>query len=249
MLLDALRSEGIVTCRADDLLDERGIQCLNEVRREVERLLQDDQAQGTLTRNHGKDYLTSLLGKQFDLDSPFLALALHPLFLRTANGYLGLRSVLRAVNVWMNRPTPSPAKESQLWHRDGDDRMILKVFIYLGDVDLDNGPFWFIPRSHLKRVGTVTRPLEAARVDDQDMRSWIADNQWKVCTGPTGTIIFADTTGFHKGGKCDKRSRILLTFEYVSGASPYPREFQLRSDAGMEDLNPLQRYALLPKGK
>lgn len=248
-LVETLRRDGIAACSAEEILDGRGMQCLNEATSEVERLLlRDEPAPGKSKSNPGKDYLTSLLGTEFDLNSPFLKLAIHPFFLDTANAYLGLRSCLRAVNVWINRPTPSPPKESQLWHRDGDDRMILKVFIYLADVDLDNGPFWFIPGTHLKRAGTAG-VFEPARLGDQEMRSSIADSRWKAYTGPARTTIFADTTGFHKGGKCEKRSRILLTFQYVSAASHYPREFQLRSGADMRGLDPLQRYALSPAEK
>lgn len=174
-----------------------------------------------------------------------MRLAIHPAILLVANQYLGLRSSLRAINLWVNRPTPERPTESQLWHRDGDDRMILKVFIYLVDVDMDNGPFWFIPGTHLRRCISPGSVAEPPRIDDQAMRMLIGDEQWKSFTGPSETIIFADTTGLHKGGKCDMRERILLTFEYVSGASPYPREFTLRSEGGLSGLNPQQVYALL----
>ena len=248
-LVELLHRDGIAACRADDVLDERGMHCLHEATSEVERLLDgNDTAAGKCKSNPGKDYLTSLLGTEFDLDSPFLRLAIHPFFLDIANGYLGLRSCLRAINVWVNRPTPSPPKESQLWHRDGDDRVILKVFIYLADVDFDNGPFWFIPGTHVKRSWTAAAG-EPARWTDEQMRASIADGRWKAYTGPARTTIFADTTGFHKGGKCDQRSRVLLTFQYVSAASSYPREFQLRSSIDMRGLDPLQRYALSIAGR
>ena len=245
-IVEGLRRDGVAACKAEEVLDERGMRLLTDSIHEVDRLLlQNEAAPGKPRSSEGKDYLTSLLGTEFDLGSPFLQLAMHPSFLHTANAYLGLRSCLRAINVWVNRPTPSPAKESQLWHRDADDRMILKVFIYLAHVDPDNGPFWFIPGTHRTPVGTASAP-EPGRLDDQEMRSSIADDRWKAYTGPAQTAIFADTTGFHKGGKCEKRSRVLLTFQYVSGASPYSREFRLCSGADLRALDPLQRYALSP---
>jgi hypothetical protein len=244
--VDFLRTDGIVSGSAQDFFDEDGICCLSEVMAEVPLLMRSGAQEGArLRKSDRKNYLTSLLPREFDLDSAFVRLAIHPAILLVANQYLGLRSSLRAINLWVNRPTPERPTESQLWHRDGDDRMILKVFIYLVDVDMDNGPFWFIPGTHLRRCISPGSVAEPPRIDDQAMRMLIGDEQWKSFTGPSETIIFADTTGLHKGGKCDMRERILLTFEYVSGASPYPREFTLRSEGGLSGLNPQQVYALL----
>lgn len=244
-LVDFLRGDGIVARRAEDLLDERGLRCLNEIMEEVRLLLRSHPEAGRPKTNEKKDYLISLLPAEFDLDSPFVKLAIHPAILLVANQYLGLRSSLRAINVWINRPTAEPPKESQLWHRDGDDRMIIKVFIYLGDVDKGNGPFWFIPGTHMQRCVSSDQAPEPPRIEDQVMRAWIKESQWRAFTGPIGTIIFADTTGLHKGGKCEERTRAVLTFEYVSGASPYPREFTLRTAAGLSKLDPSQVYALV----
>lgn len=244
--VELLRTDGIVAGSAEDFFDEDGICCLNEVMAEVPLLMRSVTDDGVrLRRSDRKHYLTSLLPREFDLDSPFVRLAIHPAILLVANQYLGLRSSLRAINLWVNLPTPEPPTESQLWHRDGDDRMILKVFVYLVDVDMGNGPFWFIPGTHLRRRISPGSVAEPPRIDDQAMRMLIRDEQWTPFTGPSGTLIFADTTGLHKGGKCDERERIVLTFEYVSGASPYPREFTLRSEGGLSGLNPQQVYALL----
>ncbi len=241
-----LRGDGIVATRAEDLLDDGGLRCLKEVIEEVRLLLpRSHHAARSRKNNERKDYLISLLPAEFDLESPFVRLAIHPAILLVANQYLGLRSSLRAINVWVNRPNSELPKESQLWHRDGDDRMILKVFVYLVDVDMGNGPFWFIPGTHQQRCVSSDSSAEPPRIEDQVMRAWIGESRWKAFTGSTGTIIFADTTGLHKGGKCDERARVLLTFEYVSGASPYPREFTLRTATGLSQLDPPQVYALV----
>lgn len=244
--VDLLRRDGIVTTSAEALLDDSGRRCLKEVIEEVRPLLPSSHhAARSLINNEKKDYLVSVLPPQFDLESPFIRLAIHPALLLVANQYLGLRSSLRAINVWVNWPTADPPKESQLWHRDGDDRMILKVFVYLVDVDMGNGPFWFIPGTHQQRCVAPDSSAEPQRIADEVMRSWIGEDRWKACIGSTGTIILADTTGLHKGGKCEERARVLLTFEYVSGASHYPREFTLRTVAGLSQLDPPQVYALV----
>jgi hypothetical protein len=40
-----------------------------------------------------------------------------------------------------------------------------------------------------------------------------------VGTGDAGTIIFADTRGFHKGGEARTRDRLMYTCMYTSQAS------------------------------
>jgi hypothetical protein len=40
-----------------------------------------------------------------------------------------------------------------------------------------------------------------------------------VCTGKKGTIIFADTRGFHKGGEARTRDRLMYNAMYTSPAS------------------------------
>jgi hypothetical protein len=243
-----LRSEGIIACAAQELFGQAGSQLLERISKEVDGLVEKQSGpegfQGKQKSSAGKTYLISLLSNEVDFESPFLQLAIYPPLLRIVNGYLGLRSYLRAINVWMNLPVGGPPKESQLWHRDGDDVKILKVFIYLTDVDMDTGPFWFIPGTHEGVGRQIQVSMEAGRVSDSEMEKRVPRSKWKAHTGMARTVILADTTGFHKGGKCEEKPRLLLTYEYVSGASLYPREFQLHGWKNSSQLDPLQRDAL-----
>ena len=91
-----------------------------------------------------------------------------------ANTYHGFWSKLQYLDFWYTPPVPAdtPRRVSQHWHRDYDDRHLLKVFIYLVDVDDDTGPFEFIPGSEPggpygelwpwrpAGAGSVAQPLE-----------------------------------------------------------------------------------------
>ena len=74
---------------------------------------------------------------------PFTRLAVKSPLLQIANAYLGMYTRLRYYNIWHTFATRSKPRESQLWHRDREDLYILKVFIYLRDVDLGAGPFTY----------------------------------------------------------------------------------------------------------
>ena len=69
--------------------------------------------------------------------------------LDVANTYLRMRSKLEYVDVWYSVPQPKEANRisSQLWHRDYNDKHLLKAFLYLVDVDEEMGPFQYIAGS------------------------------------------------------------------------------------------------------
>jgi len=185
--LKVLRPEGIIACAAQELFDRTDIQLLDRIRREVDSLIEKrsgpEVVQGRQKSSVGKTYLKNLLSHEVDVESSFLQLAIQPSLLKIVNGYLGLRSYLRAANVWMNLPVADPPKESQLWHRDGDDLRILKVFIYLLDVDMNAGPFWFIPGTHQNVGRKIQVPIKAGRASDAEMEKEITSSRWKACTG------------------------------------------------------------------
>ena len=85
---------------------------------------------------------------ELGLDDPWLRLGTNPRLLDLANAYLGMWSKLEYVDVWYTPPAGGDErKSSQRWHRDFNDRHLLKAFLYLVDVDEDTGPFEYVPRS------------------------------------------------------------------------------------------------------
>ena len=149
--------------------------------------------------------------------------ALHQRVLEIANAYLGMYTRLRYINVWHTFASLAAARQSQLWHRDREDRYILKVFVYLSEVDEASGPFTYAPGTHGK--GNISK-LPASfveggvhRTSDDQMAEVVPANRWINCLGPRGTIVFADTRGYHKGGLARKSDRIIYTCMFTSPAS------------------------------
>ena len=88
-------------------------------------------------------------GVELGPDDPwFRAVSSHRL-LDIANAYLEMWSKLEYVDVWYSVPQPAAAERisSQRWHRDYNDKHLLKVFLYLVDVDEDMGPFQYVAGS------------------------------------------------------------------------------------------------------
>ena len=183
-------------------------------------------------------YLTKLATRQYEADHPFVALALHPRVLSIANAYLGMRSTLRALDLWLTQPTEGPAIQTQLWHRDGDDFMNMKMFVYFTDVRRPAGPLTYAPRTHpLGDRRDLPEHDAHARSTDEQLRAVVPESEWVLCEGAPGTVVFADTCGYHKQLKPETDERLLLMSHYVSGTPRVPRELELDGvdDAALTD--------------
>src|ERR671927_356886 len=171
---------------------------------------------------------------------PFVALSLEQQVVALANAYIGMRSYLRGLEMWRNLPTNEPPKLSQLWHRDWDDVVNLKLFVSLSDVTEESGPFTFAPGT---QPGGPRQLDVQDRLSDDEMATRIPREEWVVCTGPPGTVVLADTCGYHKGGKPTQGDRLLWTAQFTSGAADAKRNFEL-ADGAPDGLTPEQRWAL-----
>lgn len=151
--------------------------------------------------------------------------------LQVVNAYFGSYTRLRFYNLWHTFVTQLPPRESQLWHRDPEDNYVVKLFVYLSDVDEGAGPFTYAAGSHLKgglrREPQYTRKKgDARRSDDTQMAEVVPPDRWIGCVGPKGTVIFADTRGYHKGGFAQDRERILYTCMFTSQATKVEEHFE-----------------------
>jgi phytanoyl-CoA dioxygenase PhyH len=194
-------------------------------------------------------FLTKLATKDFDAADPFVRIALHPAVLNVANGYLRLRSTLRALELWHTHPTPGAAIQTQLWHRDADDVMNVKLFVYFTDVRVPAGPLTYAPRTHpLGDRRTVPEHDEHRRSQDEQMARIVPEDEWRILEGAPGTVVFADTCGYHKQLKPESDERVKLVAHYVSGTPYVPPALELR---GVDEraLSEDQYYAVFDRGR
>jgi Phytanoyl-CoA dioxygenase (PhyH) len=171
----------------------------------------------------GKSYLMSLLPNgpiTVTPENEILArFALQEPLLSVANAYYGLYVRLRTFDVWHTFSSTRPARDSQLWHRDpANDEHLLKVFVYLSDVDDGAGPFLYAAGTHpegdMKTNPASTRVKGADRTTDEEMAAVVPPERWVKGVGPAGTIVMADTRGYHKGGEARDKDRRLYYCMY-----------------------------------
>jgi Phytanoyl-CoA dioxygenase (PhyH) len=224
----ALRRDGVVisdfaTVFGDTELFE---EAAAEATRRYEQ--QQDPADQPVAAGSKDTFLSKLGDASYDVSQPFARIALHPRALAVANAYLGLRSTLRALDVWLTRPTPGPAIQTQLWHRDGDDVVNVKLFVYFTDVTPEAGPLTYARGTHpFGSRRDLPERDEQARSTDEEMARVAPDQEWLLCEGRRGTVVFADTCGYHKQRKPESAERMLLMAHYVSGRPFVPRAVEL----------------------
>ena len=81
-------------------------------------------------------------GAEIPMTDPWLRVALDARLLDLANSYLDMWAKLEYLDLWHTPPTDAADRvSSQRWHRDFNDRLLLKAFVYLADVDAGAGPF------------------------------------------------------------------------------------------------------------
>lgn len=198
-----------------------------------------------------KTFNVELLGSllNFEQDDVFARFALQETLLNIANYYFGMLVKLRYYNVWLTFATDAESRESQLWHFDREDNYILKIFLYLDDVDEGTGPFTYAPKTHRKGKLRNINPEHffegvVQRSTDEQMAEVVPCEEWIRAVGKKGTIVFADTRGFHKGGEAREKDRLMYTCMFTSAASESKRLLNFPGAVPTEKLTNLQIAAL-----
>ncbi len=134
--------------------------------------------------------------------------------------YLECEPVFDLVAAWWSFPSgAASSKSAQLYHFDMDRVRWLKVFVYLTDVGLDNGPHAFIQGSH-RTIGS--KVMHDGRYSDDEVFRMYPKQDEIILTGPAGTVFIEDTLGFHKGLPVQSGKRFVFEYEYSINSFGYP---------------------------
>lgn len=186
---------------------------------------------------------------EIDFSNPFFSLALSPTILPIVNSYDRMWRRLNYCHLAETIPVGDDAPvQSQRWHRDPEEKRMVKLFIYLSDVDSEAGPFTYVKGSQFQgaRYGSlfpqqlpegVYPPLGAVEqnVEEADIVE---------ATGAAGTVIFCDTAGLHRGGHAKRKHRVMFTAFYPSDLWSEQRLFTVSDATKRQHLSPEARYAL-----
>lgn len=140
-----------------------------------------------------------------------------------AESYIGLPVAYDGVAI---NYTVADGREvsTRKWHRDWEDRRMLKVAVYIHDVDTDGGPFEAIARHDTVQSDQQGYSYELA--DDAELARRLGPDFAQdvvSCTGRRGTVIFCDTARFfHRGKPATARDRAALFYSYFANPPRHP---------------------------
>ena len=109
-----------------------------------------------------------------------------------AQSYFGCFPTLYSINCTVSKFVGKEFK-TQTVHRDYDDFKFLSFFVYLSDIDTNNGP-------HMYYAGTQN----GANPTDEPV---------EIC-GKKGTVVVSDVYGLHYGKPLLEKDRIILWFRF-----------------------------------
>ena len=149
----------------------------------------------------------------------FQRLAFDPYILATVAQYLGCCPIHVQTNLWFSFPTfeekNNLSTNAQMFHQDKEFTKFIKVFIYLNDVDENNGPHCYIEGSHIDELHSYGVSF-SHRIPDNKINQYYKSERIKILTAQAGSITFGDTSCVHKGLPVKSGHRVMLQLEYAS---------------------------------
>lgn len=140
----------------------------------------------------------------------------HPDMLQIAAGFLGCKPTLSGAGLRWSFPSANPdAIEVQKFHRDAEDWKILRLFIYLTDVQPDCGPHQFVRQSHKTGGRFRLAPYSDAFIDEHYGRDKV-----ETIHGARGTAFMGNMWGVHRGVPPTGRPRLLFNCTYTMTGTP-----------------------------
>lgn len=145
-------------------------------------------------------------------------LIMNSYFIDVARNYLGSEPIFDFSAMWWNTDSSNISQDAaQEYHFDLDRLKWLKMFIYLTNVDSDNGPHCYISGTHIpgsKPIDIVKRGY--VRINDRELEQYYDSDRIIEVIGPEGTIVFGDTLCWHKGKKIISGNRLVFQLEFTS---------------------------------
>ena len=111
---------------------------------------------------------------------------------------------------------------TRYWHTDGEDTCVVKIAVYLTDVEREHGPFECISKTQFNSTYRYFSPTylfhQRPKFRDENMAKIVQPELWTSCTGKAGSVVMAETTQVLHHGAIPTQERIALFFAYATHA-------------------------------
>jgi hypothetical protein len=148
--------------------------------------------------------------------------------LNIVENYIGLPIAFQGIHLRKDFPNEDQFG-TLLWHKDSEDRRMVKAIIYLSDVEEKHGPFEYVPLP-LTRMNTLNYYRIYYQlwrsgyigIDDKTLEKIIPQSAWKSCPGKAGTVILVDPKCVLHHGTLRSEERSTLFFVYTANSPKRP---------------------------
>jgi hypothetical protein len=174
-------------------------------------------------QNHSVEksaYSGIYMGEGMTLNSPAYKVALDVNVLAHVAGYMGQAPVLHGLRFLESSPLEHNINSEklvwsrdQLWHKDKYDQYSVRLFVYLNDVNSENGPFQYLARRDSKSLpSAVYRRFSDEELDEKGLMEKINTEE-----GIAGNQFLCDVrSNVHCGSRCISNSRLAFTVIYTT---------------------------------
>ncbi|MFO0731092.1 MAG: hypothetical protein U0231_01615 [Nitrospiraceae bacterium] len=252
----SLRKDGLYQTSIAGLLGRAEL--FDDLRADAGRLLAVPEVQARIQRrSHSLDrkwYVVRAIGhraRRQPIPASFGEFFLHERMLAIASAYFGVQPRLNYVDVWHNFAVRDgePAISAEYWHRDHEDKHVLKVFLYLEAIDETMGPLTYLRGSQPGGAfGTLfpAVPPTGCYPEPAALAAQVKARSIPVlsCIGEAGTVVRADTGGLHRGGRSHTKPRVVLIGVYTTNAGLDSTRYSLIDAPRRAALSPMARFAL-----
>ncbi|WP_414528638.1 2OG-Fe(II) oxygenase [Nodularia chucula] len=207
-LVENIRNKGVVITS----LTELGIASKSDIITAAKDLIPQINPHQSLDKNQ---FVIHASSQQIIAYPEIFYWGLEQRLLNIVENYIGLP--LSYNGVYFRRDIANNIEQgSRLWHIDKEDRKILKVIIYVNDINDHTGPFEYIPPDVTSEIAKTLK-YTSGYISDQKMEQFLSPENYKSCTGSAGTVIFAATGSiFHRGKSPVTSDRFAIFYDYSS---------------------------------
>lgn len=179
-------------------------------------------------------------------------IANHPVILEALEQVFGCKPTINSMLIWWlfsSYDYDDAEREQFLWntahmHRDIDDWLQIKLFIYLSDVDEETAPHMFVAESH---KGGITVGKRLIALDTVHSR---CSDKLQTVLGKAGTAWLENPFGMHVAKRPVAGNRLVASVSYSLLPLPFTvgrRPVQTESEPFAYDPYINRRWILQPK--
>ena len=171
-----------------------------------------------------------------------LDIVLDPRIVRLAQEYLGgfpALTYLKVTKTWAN---DLPDFDTQMWHVDFDSKKMLKLFIFMHEINQERGGTRFVLGSHLFHPGRNYELQD--RWTEEEVSDLFPSQMIKTVTGNFGDAFFLDTNLLHRGVKPISQDRSVIIANFAIHEETMSNGDLVFDKNYLVKLNPTQREVL-----